>query len=858
MKRIIFWTEVLSVAIYISLVQGQANPNYVYYNPNLDVYRKPEVHSLAKAIAAQNELAMTKLAHFGMLDSSRSHDIPTRDSANFALSKMMEEASKVSSNLHEEKIVKPQKMQKAAKNTKETQRMETKTKPAERKSKSVPAANSKSNSKSVPLVLKTIDAKPMLTLSKNLLRAKLGSGPVKVDSVPILTRGAAAKSVSDADKLKLKTTKAKPQLRIPSEVLRRRLKSRKSPLPNVNAKMVGAKNEINTKKLKFMEVNPAIELQSDVYRLRLNGKDMPKERVLVKKANVEKNDVVKRLEKAKVKQENVIQRDSNLHIRKLKEGNFKERTQTQKAINSELLKLPIKTTDSKTVKVSEQDKFVVKMVNKPVSKASNVREPKTAAKAQFKVSKKIVKTGAPAAATLMLSDQVYKQKINNEQISANIWTNTKPVAQFTMPVSAKTADSNSPSLTSSKTKRTSKKQRKLMRRDRKRKMSFENNRIKELGKSAFRYELPLDRIVTTTSNGTCPRHWANQATFCMKKTEHPEKFRNAVIACLLADKTSTGPGSRLITVGKLRKLLKVPNFVVTFANHAYRINAFKDYDGYWKEFPSGRIIDFSAYRDFVLSWGKQGDTLVWMSRWNSLRVVRQHEHHYKGICYRERIGATQCQQPTLECSDHGDCVSGSCSCDSGYSGSYCQTAVSGGRSALTSMLSPPPTRGLCNVDCGPGGGCDPLTGQCECVTGTAKNDRGACECISSQVSGRCYVAGPKGVDYTTASKYCITRGLRMVEIHDEEDQKALETIVQGASNVWLGADNLGPEGEGFRWHSGIRVSTGELGGWSADLEANQEGCLAMSGVIGHTWMTMDCNQSQCCGNMNIETICRVY
>ena len=40
-----------------------------------------------------------------------------------------------------------------------------------------------------------------------------------------------------------------------------------------------------------------------------------------------------------------------------------------------------------------------------------------------------------------------------------------------------------------------------MRRDRKRKMSFENNRIKELGKSAFRYELPLDRIVTTTSNG---------------------------------------------------------------------------------------------------------------------------------------------------------------------------------------------------------------------------------------------------------------------------------------------------------------------------------------------------------------------
>ena len=52
-------------------VEGQANPNYVYYNPNLDVYRKPDMHILAKAITAQNELAMAKLAHLGMLQAPR-------------------------------------------------------------------------------------------------------------------------------------------------------------------------------------------------------------------------------------------------------------------------------------------------------------------------------------------------------------------------------------------------------------------------------------------------------------------------------------------------------------------------------------------------------------------------------------------------------------------------------------------------------------------------------------------------------------------------------------------------------------------------------------------------------------------
>jgi hypothetical protein len=107
----------------------------------------------------------------------------------------------------------------------------------------------------------------------------------------------------------------------------------------------------------------------------------------------------------------------------------------------------------------------------------------------------------------------------------------------------------------------------------------------------------------------------------------------------LTDTIPYGPGSRLITVGKLRNLLKVRDFVHKFNNKAFRINAFKDLDGLWKEFPSGRLINFSKYYpDFVPSWGHHGDTLIWLSRWNSLRVVRDIQDVHHGICFREKLG----------------------------------------------------------------------------------------------------------------------------------------------------------------------------------------------------------------------------
>jgi hypothetical protein len=45
-----------------------------------------------------------------------------------------------------------------------------------------------------------------------------------------------------------------------------------------------------------------------------------------------------------------------------------------------------------------------------------------------------------------------------------------------------------------------------------------------------------------------------------------------------------------------------------FRNRAFRVNAFKDFDGVWKEFPTGRVIDFSNFPDFVPAWEQSHKT----------------------------------------------------------------------------------------------------------------------------------------------------------------------------------------------------------------------------------------------------------
>ena len=72
------------------------------------------------------------------------------------------------------------------------------------------------------------------------------------------------------------------------------------------------------------------------------------------------------------------------------------------------------------------------------------------------------------------------------------------------------------------------------------------------------------------------------------------------------------------------------------------IGLLQDYDHYWKEYPSGRIIDFHytyPCGHFNPKHGEPGDTLIWYPKSKDLRVVRDTEDNYPALCYRPKFGS---------------------------------------------------------------------------------------------------------------------------------------------------------------------------------------------------------------------------
>ena len=53
------------------------------------------------------------------------------------------------------------------------------------------------------------------------------------------------------------------------------------------------------------------------------------------------------------------------------------------------------------------------------------------------------------------------------------------------------------------------------------------------------------------------------------------------------------------------------------------------------------------------------------------------------------------------------------------------------------------------------------------------------ECDLRLDTNECYFFGPNQVDYITASKFCLTRGLRMAEVLTDEDQTNLQRLIRG-------------------------------------------------------------------------------
>ena len=108
----------------------------------------------------------------------------------------------------------------------------------------------------------------------------------------------------------------------------------------------------------------------------------------------------------------------------------------------------------------------------------------------------------------------------------------------------------------------------------------------------------------------------------------------------------------------------------------FRLNAIKDENGIWREFPTGNKVDFHHFPDFDPSYGKPGDTLTWHPP-HHLRVSDSKKHYPPLYYYPKDDVCQRCpdfDKFDQECNNAGDCWRGFCVCDNGFSGFKCQDA----------------------------------------------------------------------------------------------------------------------------------------------------------------------------------------
>ena len=99
----------------------------------------------------------------------------------------------------------------------------------------------------------------------------------------------------------------------------------------------------------------------------------------------------------------------------------------------------------------------------------------------------------------------------------------------------------------------------------------------------------------------------------------------------------------------------------------------------FKRFPIcviGRRIFFDHFPEFQPLHGGEGDTLIWDALENRLFIDDQRDK-YHAVCYKAFQSTCNCEYEfefERPCTDSGDCVSGTCECDDGFSGDDCQFA----------------------------------------------------------------------------------------------------------------------------------------------------------------------------------------
>jgi len=160
-----------------------------------------------------------------------------------------------------------------------------------------------------------------------------------------------------------------------------------------------------------------------------------------------------------------------------------------------------------------------------------------------------------------------------------------------------------------------------------------------------------------------------------KETDDELDFMESIHSCIGYHYSET-PYQGLIPVGRLRCLRNRFSYTNNddICGRFFRVNAIKDNQGVWREYPSGNRVLFHHFPDFDQKHGGHGDTLVWDAFLNRLFIQDEHDH-YNALCFRDyQNSCEECDgfENGHICSNAGDCINNQCQCDGEFMGYSCQ------------------------------------------------------------------------------------------------------------------------------------------------------------------------------------------
>lgn len=207
---------------------------------------------------------------------------------------------------------------------------------------------------------------------------------------------------------------------------------------------------------------------------------------------------------------------------------------------------------------------------------------------------------------------------------------------------------------------------------------YDNNRPVQDLNARLVYDVNTNQYNRECRNGGL---WKQDEHLSWRESREEYSFLGAIHHCIGAE-TRDGTHVGLMPVGQLRHFrnsfvdgpLREGDYENEFCRgRVFRVNAMKDVDGIWREYPSGNEVLFHHFPEFDPTHGKTGDSLIWDSHSDRL-MIEWDESDFYALCYRRQRSCMRCQgyYDGHECNDAGDCEDYACQCDDGFDGRSCQ------------------------------------------------------------------------------------------------------------------------------------------------------------------------------------------